>query len=65
MCGGYELTTEFKKLPSVLKNDLPKGFKENYSQQKLIRPTDPGIVLKNEGRASTSLMLWGFISEWS
>ena len=65
MCGRYELTTEFKDLPSVLKNDLPKGFKENYAQQTLIKPTDPVIVLKNEGKASTSLMLWGFISEWS
>ncbi len=65
MCGRYELTTEFKNLPLVLKRELPKGFKENYAQQKSIRPTDPVIVLKNEGKPSTSLMLWGFISEWA
>ena len=65
MCGRYELTTEFKNLPSVLKKDLPKGFEENYAQQELIRPTDPVLVLKNEGKTSTSLMLWGFISEWA
>ncbi len=65
MCGRYELTTEFKNLQSVLKKDLPKRFKENYAKQKLIRPTDPVLVLKNEGKTSTSLMLWGFVSEWA
>ncbi len=64
MCGRYELLTEFESLPSVLKEDLPKGFKDNYAQQKLIKPTDPVIVLRNEGTISTSFMLWGFISEW-
>ena len=65
MCGRYELTTEFKNLPAVLKKDLPRGFEENYAQQVLIRPTDPVLVLKNEGKTSTTLMLWGFISEWA
>ena len=57
MCGRYELKTEFQKLPALLKKDLPKGFKENYAQQELIRPTDPVLVLKNEGKTSTSLMI--------
>jgi len=65
MCGRYELTIEFENLPSILKTDLPKGFEENYAQQELIRPTDPVLVLKNEGKITTSLMLWGFVSEWS
>ena len=65
MCGRYELKTEFTNLPSLLKNNLPKGFQENYAQQELIKPTDPVIVLKNEGITSTSFMLWGFISEWA
>ena len=65
MCGRFELSTEFEMLPSLIKKDLPKGFKENYEQQNLIRPTDPVLVLKNEGRTTTSLMIWGFVSEWS
>ena len=65
MCGRYELKTSFKNLPPILKNDLPKGFEKKYAQQELIRPTDPVLVLKNEGRTTTSLMLWGFISEWA
>ncbi len=65
MCSKYELKTEFEKLPSVLKKDLPKGFAAKYAQQESIYPTDPVIVLKNEGKVSTSLMLWGFVSEWS
>ena len=44
---------------------LEKGLKENYQAQSLIRPTDPVLVLKNEGKTTTSIMLWGFISEWS
>ena len=65
MCGRYELKTEFKKLPSVLKKHLPIGFEKNYAQQKLIKPADPVLVLKSEGKTCTSLMLWGFVSEWA
>ena len=65
MCGKYELTTSFENLPAILKKDLPKGLEKKYAQQELIRPTDPVLVLKNEGKITTSLMLWGFISEWA
>ena len=65
MCGRYELITKFEELPSLLKKDLPKGFEQNYSKQELIRPNDPVVVLKNEGRTTTSIMLWGYISEWA
>ena len=65
MCGRYELTTKFDQLPTLLTKDLPKGFEQKYCPQHLIRPTDPVLVLKNEGKITTSLMLWGFISEWS
>tara|TARA_Y100001968_G_scaffold140063_1_gene128158 strand:- start:286 stop:924 length:639 start_codon:yes stop_codon:yes gene_type:complete len=65
MCGRYELKTEFKKLPSILKKDLPRGFEKNYAQQEVIRPSDPVLVLKSEGKTCTSLMLWGFVSEWA
>ena len=36
MCGRYELTTEFKNLPVLLKKDLPEGFNRNYEKQTLI-----------------------------
>lgn len=65
MCGRYELTTDFEKLPLLLKKELPNGLEQKYAQQELIRPTDPVIVLKNEGKTTTSIMLWGFISEWA
>ncbi len=65
MCGRYELKTEFEKLPKILKRDLPKYFEKSYAPQALIRPTDPVLVLKNEGKTSTCLMLWGFVSEWA
>ncbi len=65
MCGRYELTTKYEGLPPILKKDLPKGFERNYAKQELIRPTEPVLVLKNEGKTTTSIMLWGFISEWS
>ena len=65
MCGRYQLKTEFEDLPYLLKKDMPRGLNQRYEQQELIRPGDPIIVLKNEGKAQTSIMLWGFISEWS
>ncbi len=65
MCGRYELKTKFQDLPSLLKKELPRGFEVNYAQQELIQPTDPVPVLKNEGKTTTTIMLWGFISEWA
>ena len=65
MCGRYELITESDEFPLILKRDLPKGFIKHYEKQELIKPGDPVIVLRNEGKISTSLMLWGFISEWA
>ena len=65
MCGKYELNTRFRELPSLLKRNPPKGFEQNYAQQKLITPNNPVLVLKNEGKTATSIMLWGFIPEWS
>ena len=65
MCGRYQLNKDYEELPSLLKKDLPRGFKEKYSQHDLFRPTDPVLVLKNEGKTTTSIMLWGFISEWA
>ncbi|KGG15584.1 MULTISPECIES: SOS response-associated peptidase [unclassified Prochlorococcus] len=65
MCGRYKLTTEFKELPTILKKNLPKGFEQNYAKQELIRPSDPVLVVKNEGKISSALMIWGYISEWA
>ena len=65
MCSEYELDVPFNNLPILLKKELPKDFEQNYEEQKLIRPNDPVIVVKNEGKIRTSIMLWGFISEWT
>ena len=64
MCGRYQLKTVFKDLPDLLKKDIPKGLSQKYEQQQLIKPGYPILVLKNEGKTQTSIMLWGFISEW-
>ena len=65
MCGRYQLTTEFINLPNLLKKDMPRGLSQRYEQQDLIEPGCPILVLKNEGKTQTSIMLWGYISEWS
>tara|TARA_Y100001968_G_scaffold315200_1_gene341530 strand:+ start:563 stop:1201 length:639 start_codon:yes stop_codon:yes gene_type:complete len=65
MCGKYQLKTEFKNLPVILKKNIPKGLSQRYEQQLLIQPGAPILVLKNEGKTQTSIMHWGFISEWS
>ena len=65
MCGRYQLLTKFRNLPDLLKKDVPRGLSKNYEPQILIKPGSPIIVLKNEGKTQTSIMLWGFISEWS
>ena len=65
MCGRYQLKTEFKSLPDLLKKDMPRGLSQWYEKQELIHPGSPILVLRNEGKTQTSIMLWGFISEWS
>ena len=65
MCGRFELKTKFEKLPKVLKQDYPSGLDSKYETQNLIRPNDPVLVIKNEGRIKTTFMMWGFISPWA
>ena len=65
MCGRFELITKFDKLPKVLKQDYPRGLDTKYESQNLIRPTDPVLVIKNDGKMKTTFMTWGFISPWS
>ena len=65
MCGRFELNTQFDKLPNVLKRDCPNGLEIRYEKQNLIRPNDPVLVIKNEGKMKTTFMSWGFIPPWS
>ena len=65
MCGRFELTTKFDYLPKVLKQNYPIGLNTKYETRNFIRPTDPILVIKNEGRIETTFMLWGFISPWA
>ena len=65
MCGRFELKTKFENLPKVLKQDYPSGLDTKYETQNLIRPTDPVLVIKNEGKIKTTFMTWGFISPWA
>ena len=62
MCGRFELNTEFDNLPKILRKDYPCGLDIKYETQNLIRPNDPVLVLKNEGKMKTTFMSWGFIS---
>ena len=65
MCGRFELSTSFDKLPKVLKQDYPIGLDSKYEIQNLIRPTDPVLVVKNAGKMKTTFMYWGFIPPWA
>ena len=65
MCGRFELKTKFEKLPKVLRQDYPSGLETKYKTQNLIRPTDPVLVIKNEGKIKTTFMYWGFIAPWA
>ena len=65
MCGRFELKTKFDKLPEILKQNYPSGLDTKYETQNIIRPTDPVLVIKNEGKIKTTFMSWGFISPWA
>ena len=65
MCGRFELKTKFNKLPIILKKDYPSELDTKYQTQNLIRPSDPVLVIKNEGRIKATFMPWGFIPHWA
>ena len=65
MCGRFELNTKFDQLPKVLKQDCPIGLNIKYETQNLIRPIDPVLVIKNEGKMKTTFMSWGFFLPWA
>ncbi len=65
MCGRFELKTKFDLLPKILKQDYPLGLETKYETQNLIRPTNPVLVIKNEGKMKTTFMSWGFIPPWT
>ena len=65
MCGKFELKTKFENLPNVLKQDYPSSLDTKYEPRNLIRPTDPVLVIKNEGEIKTTFMTWGLISAWA
>ena len=65
MCARFELNTKFEDLPKILKQDYPSGLENKYENQNLIRPSDPVLVIKNEGKIKTTFMSWGFISPWA
>ena len=65
MCGRFELKTKYDQLPKYLKKDYPIGLDTKYETQNLIRPSDPVLVIKNEGKIQTTFMSWGFISPWA
>ena len=65
MCGRFELKTKFDNLPKILKQNYPSRLNIKYETQNLIRPNDPVLVIKNEGRIKTTFMVWGFISPWA
>ena len=65
MCGRFELKTKFDMLSKVLKQDYPIGLDNKYVTRNSIKPNDPVLVIKNEGRIKTTFMSWGFISPWS
>ena len=65
MCSRFELKTKFDELPNVLKQDYPSRLNHKYETQNSIRPNDPVLVVKNEGKIQTTFMTWGFISPWA
>ena len=50
MCGRFELNSKFDQLPKVLKQHSPIVLYIKYETRKVIRPTDPVLVIKNEGK---------------
>ena len=58
------IKTNYDSLPKIIKEDFPPGLKSKYETQNLIKPPDPVLVIKNEGKMKTTFMSWGFISTW-
>ena len=64
MCGRFELKTNYDSLPKIINKDSPHGLNSKYETKNLIKPADPVLVIKNEGKMKTTFMSWGLISPW-
>ena len=65
MCARFELNTKFESLPNLSKIDYPNALNKRSEKSSLIRPNNPVLVVKDEGRVKTTFMSWGFIYPWS
>ena len=65
MCGRFELKTKYDSLPEILKEEFPPRLASQYETQNLIKPNNPVLVIKNEGKMKTTFIYWGFISPWA
>ena len=65
MCGRFELKIKYDSLPEILKEEFPPRLASQYETQNLIKPNNPVLVIKNEGKMKTTFIYWGFISPWA
>jgi len=66
MCGRYALSTEFDKLPPLLRDSLPAALAAHYAPMTEVRPGQPVLGLRQEhGQIGAALLLWGLLPEWS
>jgi len=60
MCGRYALSTEFDKLPPLLRDTLPAALAAHYAPMTEVRPGQPVLGLRQEhGQIGAALLLWG------
>ncbi len=65
MCGRFTLTTEAKELAKRFGVEISASFYKNIAPRYNIAPTQPVVVLADDGERRVKQMRWGLIPSWA
>ncbi len=65
MCGRFTLTTEAKELAKRFGVEVSASFYRNIAPRYNIAPTQPVVVLADDGNRRVTQMQWGLIPSWA
>ncbi|MDP2974636.1 MAG: SOS response-associated peptidase, partial [Anaerolineales bacterium] len=67
MCGRFTLTVDPADLPKASRQDAFPGFTfpEQFAPRFNVAPTQPVLVIPNDGTGKADFFVWGLIPSWA
>jgi len=65
MCGRFTLTAEVKELAKRFGIEISASFYKSVAPRYNIAPTQPIVVLADDGKRRVMQMRWGLVPSWA